>query len=485
LDAEDEFTTADENEGEEGVGEAPSSGPPALSRAGWHASPSAATVTALDEGGSSPEEVSGELLQALERIAALQRRIVELEQELSDPLALRRRLAAIEVRRAAPSAGETGGLPARVTVARPRRVRTAEEEALEKADVANLVASIVGSDGAVPGAEGEEGDFPIETAPVVDSSSGARGSGIGSSSSSSSIVGSSVGNPTLASEKEVSVHKVTLLEDEDARESHGSGGGGDEGPASLQREPVTATPSSRTLDIWQTFFENAARFRAGGGEASGGSAIGGGEGSSGGGSGGSPFAASLSLLQAVAVGDLAAVERLMLLGVPCTSVITSPAPLHPYPVLRLDSAGRLLITLKPSTGLRISPLHMACATGNLGALEPLGDSALMERESGDPGLEVCDGQGAWPLLISCALALYYCAAQPPSKEAAAAAQAHISCAVHLLGSAADCSFSKCNGAGVGLRHVHEGLLQLSQYGLEVQESAELAAMLSEYGLGLG
>ena len=214
----------------------------------------------------------------------------------------------------------------------------------------------------------------------------------------------------------------------------------------------------------------------------------------------SSSASSLSLLQAVSLGDLPACEQLLLLGASCTLPILCPSALHPYPLLSLVEGGsRVLITLAPCTGLRLSALHMAAATGSLGALEVMGDAALMEREGGEEAaaaaaaaasglgeeagwgaLDGGDGQGAWPLLISAALALYYSAAQPPSEAAAAAARAHAACARHLLGSAAECSMGRRTGEGVGLEVVRQGLLSLQG----CQGALELAEMLLEYAQGL-
>ena len=391
-----------------------------IARAGWSHPP-----TAVQQPQQSDWQ---DLAQAQQYIELLEERVAELERQLRDPAALRRHLEDAEGRAAEEGSrgGEVGG-------------------ALELQQAWEM-----GGQQAEGGAAGVPAATPL-------------------------------------------VHKVSLLAEEE-------GAGSEE--EEVLAEGEGSSPSARTMSIWTTFFENAVRFKAERGEGGGGG--GGGSGGSGGsaGNGGKP-AATLSLLQAVSLGDLPAVEQLLLLGASCTQLVQCPTFLHPYPhIFPLEEGAGgagVRVALEPCTGLALSALHLAAACGSLGALEQLGDAALMEREAGGGesgggggggggssareeagALDGGDARGQWPLLISAALALHFAGVMPPSAEAALAAAAHAACAIHLLGSAADCSLARRSREGASLAMVRAGLLGLGERA--TAQSAELADKLSEYAV---
>jgi hypothetical protein len=155
-----------------------------------------------------------------------------------------------------------------------------------------------------------------------------------------------------------------------------------------------------------------------------------------------------------------------------------------------SGAGGVAIALAPCAGVRLSALHVAAATGRLGARALRGAAALLAGGGGGGGegegegegaLDGGDGRGAWPLLICAAMALHFAAAAPASEASAAAARAHAACARHLLGAAAECRLARRTAEGVSLREVRLGLAALGQgQGQGAAECGELAAMLGEY-----
>ena len=485
ADDDDEEVVEEEEAEEAGLERAaPGSGghAAAVSRAGWSSgqgggSPAPSRAPLRGTGSPAWEDPA----EAQAYIARLEERVDLLEQQLRDPAALRRLLAAAEGR-----LGQgAGGSALRVTLARPWQQPSAEDQALEKAELALAGGGGGGSGGSSSSSSSSSSELS-GTAERVDADAAAP---------------SSAAAAPPAQEAGLAAHTVALHEGGDA------GSGAQASALSSPPSPGGSgsgsdSPSARTLSIWTAFFENAARFRASGGGAE---AL----------SEPPPAAASagperspaaLSLMQALALRDLAAVERLLLLGAPCTLCLPCPAPLLPaYPPLTLDSgggggggggSGGVVIALAPCAGLRVSALHVAAASGSLGALELLGDAALMEREAGGEGegegegqgaLDGSDGRGAWPLLLCAALALHHAAQQPASEASAAAARAHAACARHLLGAAADCSLTRRTAEGVSLREVLRGLAAVGQgQGQGALECRQLAALLGEYaGAGEG
>lgn len=212
-------------------------------------------------------------------------------------------------------------------------------------------------------------------------------------------------------------------------------------PVPPSSAPPPAALEARSMAIWGRFFEAAAR-RATGSHAVGELEV-------------SGSSAPIALAQAVAHRNSGSIERLLLSGASAAAKASLPdSTIQAYPLIALLN-GVATVTIGPVAGLRLTPLHIAAALGDVSILSQLVDGLDNETTDTEANIDARDEQGASPLMIaaSCALAAF-------EFEGGEDAKGHNDCISFLLGSAAAVRGIE-TVTGVALQHIVQAIREVA------------------------